>query len=59
MEGYLTSITPRVEKDVDVGIGLRRVDRGGADGLQNEGAHRGGPEKFKKSRTAKVKLLKR
>ncbi len=62
MEGYLTSITPRVEKDVDVGIGFRRIDRGGADGLQNEGARRGGPEKFKivsSPQTAKAKLLKR
>ncbi len=53
MEGYLTSIAPRVEKDVDVGIGLRRIDRGGADGLQNEGARRGGPEKLKIIRSLK------
>ncbi len=61
MEGYLTSITPRVEKDVDVGIGLRGIDRGGANGLQDEGVRRGGSEKFKvisSLETAKAKILK-
>ncbi len=58
----MTSITPGVEKDVDVGIGLRRIDWGSANGLQNEGARRGGPEKFKtisSPQTAKAKILKR
>ncbi len=62
VEGYLTSIAPRVEKDVDIGIGLRRVDWGSANGLQDKGARRGGPEKVKiisSLETAKVKLLKR